>query len=237
MTNEHVGRGQRRAVHRSLQQEQSPRARCGSDAAWGCRTSCRTPSQSFEPGAGRNARQTLLREAIEAPRPSRSPRRNAQFRLLSGSVSNGSSGRGRMVPRPQMRPRRICSSPEMSPSLVSSPGTCPRTTFGFLRIASGNHLRPVTRVQRDHRGTSLIRPLITLSQMSRLFPKRKSAGDPLLVDEIGRRIKRTKPPAPVPARYKWVSQWMIAEGAALQRLVGETRQVENRRPVCRQGRD
>ena len=54
MTNEHVGRVLRRAVHRSLRQEQSPRARCGSGAAWGCRTPCRMPLQSFEPAAGRN---------------------------------------------------------------------------------------------------------------------------------------------------------------------------------------
>lgn len=119
MTNEHVGRGQRQAVHRSLRQEQSPRVRCGLGAAWGCRTSCRTPLQSFAPGAGRNARQTLPPAATEAPRLSRSPRKNAQSRLLSGNVSNGNSGIDRMVPRPQTRPRHICSSPEMLP--FSSP--------------------------------------------------------------------------------------------------------------------
>jgi hypothetical protein len=119
MANEHAHRGQCQAVHRSLRQEQSPRARCRSGAAWGYRMSCRTPLQSFEPGAGRNARQTLLPEAIEALRLSQSPRKNAQSRLLSGNVSNGSSGRDRMVPRPQRRPRHICSSPEMLP--CSSP--------------------------------------------------------------------------------------------------------------------
>jgi hypothetical protein len=135
MTNEHVGRGQRRAVHRSLRREQSPHARCGSGAAWGCRTSCRMPLQSFEPGAGRNVRRTLLPEAIEAPRPSRSPRRNAQFRLLSGNVSNGSSGRDRTVHRPQTRPRHIGSSPEM----LAFPSPRPRRRHRLTHLALVAH--------------------------------------------------------------------------------------------------
>jgi hypothetical protein len=118
-TNEHAGREQRQAVHRSLRQERSPRARCGSGAAWGCRTSCRTLLQSFEPAAGRNARPTLVPEAIEAPRLSRSPHKNALSRLPCGNVSNGSSGRDRMVPRPQRRPHHKCSCPEMLPFSLS----------------------------------------------------------------------------------------------------------------------
>ena len=143
MTNEHVGRGQRQAVHRSFRQEQLPRARYGLGVAWGCRTSCRMPLQSFEPGAGRNARQTLRPEAIEAPRLSQSPRKNAQFRLLSGNVNNGSSGRDRMVPRPQTRPRHICSSPEMlpfsSPRLERASHNVQLPAAHVLRIAGGSH--------------------------------------------------------------------------------------------------
>jgi hypothetical protein len=141
MTNEHADRGRRQAVHRSLRQEQSPRARCGSGAAWGCRRSCRTPLQSFGPGTGRNARQTLLPEAIEAPRLSRSPRRNARSRLLSGNVSNGSSGRDRRVPRPQTRPRHRGSSPEMSP-------------FSSPRLVGGSHLRPITSTVCQRAGSN-----------------------------------------------------------------------------------
>ena len=129
-TNEHVGRGQRQAVRRSLPQEQSPRARCASGVAWGCRTFCRTPLQSFAPGAGRNARQTLRPEAIEAPRLSRSPRKNAQSRLLSDNVSNGSSGKDRMGPRPQTRHRHKCSFPEMLP--FSSPRLLRASHDGWL---------------------------------------------------------------------------------------------------------
>jgi hypothetical protein len=147
MTSEHAGQGQPQAVRRSLRPERSPRARCGSGAAWGCRTSCRMPLQSFAPGAGRNARQMLLPEAIEVPGLSRSPRKNAQFRSLSGNVSNGSSGRDRTVPRPQTRPRHICSSLEMLP--LSSPRLERASHNVWLpprvsRIAGGSHLRPVT---------------------------------------------------------------------------------------------
>ena len=54
-----------------------------------------------------------------APRLSRSLRRNVPSRSPFGSVSNGSSGRDRTVPRPRTRPRRIYSSLGMLPS--SSP--------------------------------------------------------------------------------------------------------------------
>ena len=87
----------------------------------GCRTFCRTRLQSFEPGAGRNARQTVLPEAIEAPEVPRSPGKNAPSRSLFGNVSNGNSGRDRTVPRPQTRPRRIYNSPGMLPFSSSRP--------------------------------------------------------------------------------------------------------------------
>jgi len=48
-------------------------------------------------GAGRSARPTPRRAATGAPRLSRSPRRNAQSRMLSGSASNGSSGSDRAI--------------------------------------------------------------------------------------------------------------------------------------------
>jgi hypothetical protein len=84
----HAGRAQRPAAHRRLRQERSPPGRSASGAAWGCRTSCRTRLQSFAPGADRSARPTVLREAIEAPALSRSPRTNAPFRSPFGSASN-----------------------------------------------------------------------------------------------------------------------------------------------------
>lgn len=114
-----VGRAQRPAVHRRLRQGQWPRGRCASDAALGCRTSCRTRWQSFAPGADRSARSTVLREAIEAPALSRSPRTNAPSRSPFGSASNGSSGRDRTAPQPQTRPYRTSNSPGMPP--FSSP--------------------------------------------------------------------------------------------------------------------
>jgi len=134
---ERAGGAQRPAVHRRLLQGQSPRGRCASGAAWDCRTSCRRRSQSFAPRANRNARATVLSEAIEAPRPSRSPRKNAPSRSLFGNASNGSSGRDRTAPQPQT-PRHRTGNPRKafsSPRPVREAGSSRFFRFGAKEVA------------------------------------------------------------------------------------------------------
>jgi hypothetical protein len=105
----HAGPARHRAAHQSRRLERSPRARFASNAASGCRTSCRTRLQSFAHAAVRSARPTLRREAIAVPRRLRSPRRNARFRSPFGNVSSGSLGNDRMDPRPRTQFRHTSS--------------------------------------------------------------------------------------------------------------------------------
>ena len=156
-----AGRAQRAAVRRRLRQGQSPHLRCASGAAWDCRTFCRTRLQSFAPGADRSARSTVLREAIEAPALSRSPRTNAPSRSPFGSASNGSSGRDRTAPQPQTRPHRAGNSPGMPP--FSSSDSEPRRS----QKSGAQARRP-----RGARGRRPTRPRQTLQRPTRRESRR-----------------------------------------------------------------